>query len=44
MTYSEIMDPNNLCKDVSSLSRWRNGGVEVSVSKYEQLDDVMELI
>ena len=44
MAYPEIVDPKNLCKDISSLGRWGNGDVEVSVSKHEQLDDVMELI
>lgn len=44
MAYPDVIDPKNLSKDVSSLGRWGNGDVEVSLSKHEQLDDVMELI
>ena len=44
MAYPDVIDPKNLCKDISSLGRWGNGDVEVGLSKHEQLDDVMELI
>jgi len=44
MAYPDVIDPKNLCKDISSLGRWGNGDIEVSLSKHEQLDDVMELI
>ncbi len=44
MVYPDIVDPKNLCKDISSLGRWGNGDVEVGISSHEQLDDVMDLI
>jgi uncharacterized protein with ParB-like and HNH nuclease domain/predicted transport protein len=44
MSYSEVIDPKGLCKDVSSKGTWGNGDVEVRISRIEELDDVMELI
>tara|TARA_B110000259_G_C14021025_1_gene403067 strand:+ start:974 stop:3055 length:2082 start_codon:yes stop_codon:yes gene_type:complete len=42
--YSDIIDPKELCKDVTDLGRWGNGNVEVGISNINELDDVMELI
>ena len=44
MDYPDIIDPKNLCKDVSGLGRWGNGDVEVGLSNLNELDDVIELI
>ena len=42
LTFDEVHDPNNLCKNITG---WRmNGDVEVGFSSLEQLDDVMALI
>lgn len=42
--FTEILDPHNLCKDVSGLGKWGNGDVEVRISHPRELDKVMELI
>jgi uncharacterized protein with ParB-like and HNH nuclease domain/predicted transport protein len=42
--FTEIIDPKILCKDVSNIGRWGNGDVEIGLSRYEELDYVMELI
>ena len=42
--YPAMIDPQGLCKDVSSLGRWGNGDVEVGISNLNELNDVMELI
>lgn len=42
--FDKIKDPNNLCKDVSTLGRWGNGDVEVGLEYLNQLDDIMELV
>jgi len=44
MSYGEIHDPKNLCKDVSGLGRWGNGEIEVGLAEISEIDDVMELI
>ncbi len=44
MAYPDVIDPKNLCKDVTGLGRWGNGDVEVGLSNLNELDDVMELI
>lgn len=44
MEFSEIDDPNGLCKDVTNLGRWGNGDVEVGFSAPDQLEDIMTLI
>jgi len=44
ISYSEIIDPNGMCKDVSGLGRWGNGDVEVGISNLNELDVVMDLI
>jgi uncharacterized protein with ParB-like and HNH nuclease domain/predicted transport protein len=44
IAFNEIIDPHRLCKDVSSLGRWGNGNVEVSISALSELEKIMELI
>lgn len=44
MAYPDIIDQKGLCKDVSGLGRWGNGDVEVGLSSFNELDDVMDLI
>ncbi|HAZ10789.1 MAG TPA: hypothetical protein DCY56_06770 [Candidatus Omnitrophica bacterium] len=44
MRFDEVIDPKNLCKDVTNLGRWGNGDVEVHLSSTSQLDDVMALV
>lgn len=44
MPFSEIDDPNYLCRDVATIGHHGNGDIEVRLSSLDQLDDVMELI
>ena len=44
MKFSEIHDPKKLCRDISGISRWGNGDVEVGLASPDRLDDVMDLI
>jgi predicted transport protein len=44
MSFDEIDDPKNLCKDVTAVGHHGNGDVEVHLSSSDQLDDVMELV
>ena len=40
----EINDPKGMCKDVTNVSRWGKGDVEVGLSSLNQIDDVMFLV
>ena len=42
--YDQIIDPHELCKDVTDLGRWGNGDVEVKLTNLSQINDVMDLI
>ena len=44
MKFSEIHDPNGICRDITGLGRWGNGDVEVFLEHTSEIDDVMELI
>lgn len=44
MPFPEINDPKGLCKDVSSVGRWGNGDVEVSLASLEELPYVIGLV
>ena len=44
MSFPEIDDPKEMCKDVTSLGRWGNGDVEVGLSSLEELPYVMGLV
>lgn len=44
MRYDEIVDPLNVCRDVTNLGRWGNGDVETAISSVADLDNVMFLI
>ena len=44
MKFSEIHDPERLCKDVTGLGRWGDGDVEVFFEHTSEIDDVLELI
>ncbi len=41
MPYPEIIDPDNLCKDVTDLGRWGNGDVEIGVSSIEDINKAL---
>lgn len=44
MSFAEINDPKNLCKDVTGLGRWGNGDVEVRLSNITELPYVLGLV
>ena len=44
MAFSEINDPKGLCRNISTVSRWGNGDVEVGLGTLEELPYVMGLI
>ena len=44
MKFSEINDPNGICKDITDLGRWGNGDVELFMEHRDELDQIMEII
>lgn len=44
MKFSEINDPNGICKDITGIGRWGNGDVELFMEHQDELDRVMEII
>ena len=43
MKFSEINDPNGICKDITGLGRWGNGDVELFMEHQDELDQIMEI-
>jgi uncharacterized protein with ParB-like and HNH nuclease domain/predicted transport protein len=41
---TELKDPKGICRDVSGLSRWGNGDVEVGLASLEEIPYVMSLV
>lgn len=44
MKFDSLIDPKNICNDVSCLGRWGNGDVEIMFDDICKIDDVMEII
>lgn len=44
LSFPQVDDPRGFCKDVSSLGRWGNGDVEVSLEKLADVPYVMGLV
>ncbi len=44
MTFAEINDPKGLCRDITDISRWGNGDVEVGLKSLDELPYVMGLV
>jgi predicted transport protein len=44
MRFVDVNDPKRLCTDVSGVSRWGNGEVEVSFSKLDDLPYIIGLV
>ena len=44
MAFSEIDDPKNLCRDITTIGHHGNGDIGIRLTSLEQLDDTMELI
>ena len=44
MKFSEINDPNGICKDITGIGRWENGNVELFMEHQDELDQIMEIV
>ena len=44
MKFSEINDPNSICKDITGLGRWGNGNAELFMEHQDELDQIMEIV
>jgi predicted transport protein len=44
MPFAEVKDPKGLCKDISEVSHWGNGEVEVGLGSLDELPYIMGLI
>lgn len=44
MKFSDIIDPNGICRDITGIGRWGNGDVELFMEHKDELDQVMEII
>jgi len=44
MRFDEIVDPLNVCRDITNVGRWGNGDVETTIASAADLDNVMFLI
>ena len=44
MKFSEVYDPNGICRDVTGLGRWGTGDVELFMEHTSDIDRVMEII
>lgn len=44
MKFSDIIDPNGICKDITGIGRWGNGDTELFMEHQDDLDQVMEII
>ncbi len=44
MEFGEVDDPRGICKDVTNVGRWGNGDVEIGLSSWDQIEDVMALV
>lgn len=44
MKFSDIIDPNGICRDITGIGRWGNGDVELFMEDQAELDQVMEIV
>lgn len=44
MKFSDVIDPNNICSNVTGLGKWGNGDVELYMEHTSDIDRVMEII
>jgi predicted transport protein len=44
MPFAEINDPKGLCRDITNISRWGNGDVDVGLKSLEELPYIMGLV
>ncbi len=44
MKFTEIHDPNGICRDITGIGRWGNGDVELFFEHVSDIDKVMEAV
>lgn len=44
MKFSDIIDPNGICRDITGIGRWGNGDVELFMEHKDELDKIMEIV
>lgn len=44
MKFSDIIDPNGICRDITDVGRWGNGDAELFMEHQDELDQVMEIV
>lgn len=44
MKYNQILDPKNICKDITGLGRWGNGDIELFFEHTNEIEDIMFLV
>ena len=44
MKFSEVIDPNGICRDITGLGRWGNGDVELYMKHTSDVDQIMEIV
>ena len=43
MKFSEVIDPNGICRDITGIGRWGNGDVELYMEHTSDVDQIMEI-
>lgn len=44
MKFSQVVDPNDICRDITGVGRWGNGDVELFMEHTLDINRVMEII
>ncbi len=44
MKFSDVIDSNGICRDITGLGRWGNGDVEVYMDHTSDVDQIMEIV
>lgn len=44
MKFSEVIDPNGICRDITGLGRWGNGDVELYMEHTSDVDQIMDIV
>ncbi|MFR9191524.1 MAG: DUF262 domain-containing protein [Anaerovoracaceae bacterium] len=44
MKFSEVIDPNGICRDITGIGRWGNGDVELYMEHTSDIDQIMEIV
>lgn len=44
MKFSEVIDPNGICRDIAGIVRWGNGDVELYMEHTSDVDQIMEIV